>query len=105
MIPFRLQREFPAPSLAAFVALQMLDIFTTMLGMQLGAGESSFFIGHLMRIGPVAALLISKLFAVVLVMIALKMQRPRTVVFLNFWFVAVVSWNLVMIVITGLRQS
>ena len=52
----------------------------------------------------VAALLISKLFAVVLVSIALKMRRPRTVVFLNFWFAAVVSWNLAMILITGLRR-
>ena len=82
----------------------MLDIFTTIVGMQMGAGESSMFIGRLMHVGPVAALLIAKLFAVVLVTIALKMQRPRTVVFLNFWFVAVVSWNLLMIVITGLKR-
>ena len=104
MVPFRLpQREFPAPSLTAFVALQVLDIFTTLLGLHMGAGESSLFIGRLMHAGPVAALLISKHFAAMLVAIALKMRRPRTVVFLNFWFVAVVSWNLVMIVIAGLR--
>jgi hypothetical protein len=104
MIPFRLHREFPAPSLTVFVALQVLDIFTTIVGMQMGAGESSAFIGRLMHAGPVAALLISKLFAVVLVTIALKMQRPRMVVFLNFWFVAIVSWNLIMILITGFRS-
>jgi hypothetical protein len=56
-----------------------------------------------MHAGPVAALLIAKLFAVVLVTIALKMRRPRTVVFLNYWFAAIVSWNLAMIVIAGLR--
>ena len=104
MVPFRLpQKKFPAPSLLAFVALQLLDIFTTLLGLRMGAGESSVFIGNLMHAGPVAALLISKLFAAMLVAIALKMRRPRTVVFLNFWFVAVVSWNLVMIVLTGMR--
>ncbi len=104
MVPFILQRkEFPAPSLTAFVSLQVLDILTTVIGLRMGASEGSAFIGRLMQVGPVAALLMSKLFAVILVGIALKMRRPRMVVFLNFWFAAVVSWNLVMIVISGLR--
>src|SRR3954447_11270951 len=103
MFAFRLQKEFPAPSLTVFVALQVLDIFTTIIGLKMGSGESSAFIGRLMQVGPIAALLISKLFAVVLVTIALKMRRPRMVVFLNFWFMAIVSWNLLMILITGLR--
>jgi hypothetical protein len=105
MIPFiRTQREFPAPSLALFVALQMLDILTTIIGIRLGAAEGSAFIGALMHMGPMAALLIAKLFAAALVAIALKMRRPRAVVFLNFWFVAIVSWNLVMILIAGYRN-
>jgi hypothetical protein len=103
MIASPAPRPFPAPSLTVFVILQVLDIFTTLVGLRMGAGESSMFIGRLMQVGPVAALLIAKLFAVVLVMIALKVHRPRTVVFLNYWFAAVVSWNLVMIVISGLR--
>jgi hypothetical protein len=98
-------RPFPRPSLTVFVVLQVLDIFTTLLGLRLGASESSVFIGRLMHAGPVAALLIAKLFAVVLVMIALKVRRPRTVVFLNYWFAAIVSWNLVMIVTAGLRST
>jgi hypothetical protein len=96
-------RAFPAPSLTVFVALQVLDIFTTLIGMRMGASESSLFIGRLMHAGPVAALLIAKLFAVVLVMIALKVRRPRTVVFLNYWFAVIVTWNLVMIAVAGLR--
>jgi hypothetical protein len=103
MTPFRLQKEFPAPSLALFVALQTLDILTTLIGLRLGAAESSTFIGSLMRVGPLTALLIAKLFAVALVAIALKMRRPRAVVFMNFWFTAIVTWNLAVILITGLR--
>jgi hypothetical protein len=103
MIASPAPRAFPAPSLKVFVILQVLDIFTTLLGLRMGANESSMFIGRLMHAGPVAALLIAKLFAVVLVTIALKMRRPRTVVFLNYWFAAIVSWNLAMIVIAGLR--
>ena len=104
MIPFRLQREFPTPSLALFVALQMLDILTTIIGLRMGAGESSTFIGRLMHVDPMSALLVAKLFAAALVAIAIKMRRPRAVVFLNFWFSAIVSWNLAMILITGFRQ-
>jgi hypothetical protein len=104
MIPFRIQREFPAPSLAVFVALQTLDIISTLLGLRLGASEGSLFIAGLMRMGPFQALMLSKIFAVFLVAAALKFQRPRLVVFLNFWFAAVVTWNLGMILITELGR-
>jgi hypothetical protein len=96
-------KPFPRPSLIVFVALQSLDVLTTLIGLRIGASEGSMFIGHLMSVGPVAGLLISKIFAVVLVTVALKFHRPRVVVFLNYWSAAVVSWNLVMIVVTGLR--
>ena len=66
----------------------------------MGAREASLFIGRLMHAGPIAALLIAKIFAVLLVAMALRFQRPRFVVFLNYWFAVVVTWNLVMIVIT-----
>ncbi len=94
------RRKFPAPSLTIFVALQVLDILTTLLGLQMGAEESSAFLGRLMSVGPVAALLIAKILAVMLVAIAMKVKRPRIVVFLNFWFAAVVSWNLAIILMT-----
>lgn len=99
-------RQFPAPSLTVFVALQTLDILTTMIGLRLGASESSFFLARIMQVGPVAGLLISKLFAVFLVAAALRMQRPRIVVFINYWFTAVVTWNLVILVTQahGLRS-
>jgi hypothetical protein len=93
-IPQRFRREFPAPSLGIFVALQTLDILTTLLGLQLGASESSIFLERLMHLGPVAALLMAKIFAVALVSMALRMKRPRVVVFLNYWFALVVTWNL-----------
>jgi len=97
-----LRREFPAPSLLAFVTLQCLDILTTLIGLRLGASEGSIFISRLMRLGPVAALLISKIFAVFLVAVALKLKRPRVVVFLNYWFMVVVGWNLYTIISVGL---
>src|ERR1035441_2658256 len=89
-----LRRQFPTPSLTVFVFLQVLDILTTLLGLQMGAQESSMFLGRLMKAGPVAALLIAKILAVVLVALALKFKRPRVIVFLNYWLAVVVAWNL-----------
>ena len=63
------------------------------------------FLGRLMRAGPVAALLIAKIIAILLVAIAMKFKRPRVVVFLNYWFAAVVSWNLAIILFTQLSPS
>jgi hypothetical protein len=97
-------RHFPTPSLTVFIALQVLDILTTLLGLQMGAQEGSMFLGRLMRAGPVAALLIAKIIAVLLVAIAMKFKRPRVVVFLNYWFAAVVSWNLAIILVTQLSD-
>ena len=101
--PQLMHKPFPAPSLTVFVALQVLDILTTLLGLQVGAHETSFFVSRLMSAGPVAALLIAKIMAVLLVTLALRFHRPRVVVFLNFWFAAVVTWNLGMILFAQLR--
>lgn len=100
--PVWTNRPFPAPSLTVFVALQVLDMLTTLLGLQMGAREASFFLAQLMKVGPVAALLIAKIVAVLLVALALKYKRPRLVVFLNYWFAAVVTWNLGTILTTQL---
>lgn len=85
--------------MTVFVSLQCLDMITTLLGLRLGAHEASIFIGRLMHAGPVTALLIAKIFAVFLVAAALKFNRPRVVVVLNYWSALLVSWNLVMILL------
>ena len=103
VLPRRFQKEFPAPSLTVFVVLQVLDILTTLIGLNVGAQEASIFVGRLMNAGPVAGLLISKILGVALVAMALKFRRTRVIVFLNYWFAAVVSWNLLLILGVQLR--
>jgi hypothetical protein len=95
-----IRKEFPAPSMAVFFSLQALDVLTTLIGLRAGAQESSAFVGQLMRLGPVQALVISKIFAVILAAAALAFQRPRVIVFLNYWFTVLVSWNLLMVLVT-----
>jgi hypothetical protein len=94
MLPLPFRREFPEPSLAVFFALQILDVLTTLIGLHAGAREASLFVGRLMSLGPVAGLLISKCFAVILATAALAFQRPRVVIFLNYWFAVLIAWNL-----------
>lgn len=94
MVPTVFRREFPVPSLTVFFILQGLDVLTTLIGLSMGAREASIFVGRLLNLGPVAGLIIPKLFATLLVLSAIRFNRARLIVFLNYWFAAVVSWNL-----------
>jgi hypothetical protein len=87
--------------MTVFFSLQALDVMTTLIGMHAGAREASLFVGRLMRLGPLEALLISKMFAVILASAALAFKRPRVVVFLNYWFAVLIAWNLFMIFSTA----
>jgi uncharacterized protein DUF5658 len=85
------------PSLSVFIFLQILDVLTTLIGLRLGAGEASVFVARLMHLGPLPGLMISKILAVMLVLIALGFRQPRVVVLANYWFAALVTWNLALI--------
>ena len=100
----RLRKDYPTPSLAVFVLLQLLDVLTTLLGLRVGAHEGSIFIARLMKMDPMAALWISKLFAVILVGVAVRWHRPRVVVLVNYWMAILVVWNLFAIYATALAR-
>jgi hypothetical protein len=83
--------------LTAFLCLQALDIATTLVGLHLGANESSIFVARLLRFGPLSGLVLSKGLGIFLAITALRFNRERVIRFVNFWFAAVVGWNLVII--------
>jgi hypothetical protein len=89
--------EFSNKTFFVFLALQALDVLTTMIGLQLGAGESSIFINRLLRFGVLNGLLISKGFSIILVVAVVAFGRGRVMRFLNPWYAVVVTWNLVVI--------
>ena len=80
--------------MSVFFALQALDVLTTLIGLQMGAREASVFVGRMLTLGPLAGLLVSKCFAIILAAAALAFKRPRVVVFLNYWFAVLIAWNL-----------
>ena len=98
MIPSVYKLPFPTPSLTVFFSLQVLDVLTTLIGLSMGAQEASVFVGRLLQLSPIVGLIIPKLFALLLVIAAIRFKRSRLIVFLNYWFAAVVTWNLAMIV-------
>jgi hypothetical protein len=93
----RARYKFPSPSFGVFLSLQALDVLTTLIGLQTGAAEANKFVNRAMQWGPVTGLAISKAFALLLLAAALRFRRQRVVVVLNYWFAAVVTWNLLVI--------
>jgi hypothetical protein len=89
--------EFSNRTFTTFLALQALDVITTMIGMSLGAGESSAFVNRLLNYGPLSGLLISKALSIVLVAAVVGFGRGRLMRILNPWYAVVVTWNLIVI--------
>ena len=86
-------------ALAVFIALQALDVLTTILGLRLGAGESSMIVSQLMRLGTLPGLLVSKVLSLLLLGLAVSFGRGRMMRLLNPWYAGVVTWNLVAIMV------
>ena len=89
--------EFSNNTFATFLALQALDVLTTLIGLNLGAGEGSKFVNGLLHYGPLTGLLISKAISIVLVAAVVAFGRGRLMRILNPWYAAVVTWNLIVI--------
>jgi hypothetical protein len=81
-------------SLQIFLYLQVLDVMTTVVGFRIGLSEASPFIRLTMNLGPLAGLLISKGVALGLAAFCLVTGRSRTIRIINYWYAALVLWNL-----------
>ena len=84
-------------SIQVFLYLQLLDVLTTWLGFKLGLAEASPFIHLLMHAGPMAGVLASKLVALSLGGYAIQRERFRVIRLINYWYAALVLWNLALI--------
>jgi hypothetical protein len=85
-------------SLQAFLYLQVLDALTTWVGFRIGLSEASPFIRLLMHWGPMAGVLASKVVAVVLGGYCVYRKKFNLIGILNYWYAALVVWNLALIV-------
>jgi len=87
-------------AIPVFIALQALDVATTLLGFHLGGAEASPFIRALIHTSsPVVGLMACKLVAFAIAGIAVAIRRPRVIKLANFGFSALVAWNVVIIAV------
>ena len=80
-----------------FLFLQVLDFLTTLIGFRLGASEASPFVRLLITLGPATGVLLSKGIAIGLGAVCIYTGRMRLISWINYWFSALVLWNLMMI--------
>jgi len=84
--------------IAIFIALQMLDVATTLFGFRLGLGEGSPVLGPFIRaLGPVPGLLAGKIATCFVLGAYFYFRTNPKYWFVNFLFVLVVGWNLALI--------
>jgi hypothetical protein len=92
------------PAIHIFVYLQLLDFLTTMAGFKLGAREASPFIVKLIHAtSPAIGVAASKVVGLAIAGVCLVMNRPRLVVWVNYWYASLVVWNLLVIIRAGSR--
>jgi hypothetical protein len=77
-----------------FLYLQILDILTTLIGFRLGSGEASPFVRLLVQFGPTEGLLLSKIVAVGIAATCLLLRKRKLIMWINYWYAALVVWNL-----------
>jgi len=77
-----------------FLYLQVLDVFTTLIGFKLGLIEASPFIRALLVFGPLTALLISKGAALVLAGVCVYLHKFHVIRWITYWYAALIAWNL-----------
>ncbi|GIU79969.1 MAG: hypothetical protein KatS3mg005_3207 [Bryobacteraceae bacterium] len=87
--------------LQVFLYLQLLDFLTTILGFRLGLSEASPFVRMLTQMGPALGVALSKLIAVSLAAACLLLNRARVLKWINYWYAALVLWNLSLMVLAG----
>jgi hypothetical protein len=85
-----------------FLYLQVLDFLTTLVGFKYGLVELSPFGRELNRLDQMFGVFLAKLIAVLLGAICLWIKRPHVIRWINYWYAALVVWNLCLILDRGL---
>ncbi len=90
-------------ALQLFVLLQALDVVTTLFAIRLGGQENNVLVAHLMSLGPVTGLLLSKLIVIGIAALGTVRQYHRGIRHANLAFAGVIVWNLTIIVRLAIR--
>ena len=83
--------------LAIFVLLQVLDLATTLVALALGGRENNPIVAHVMALGPIGGLFLSKLTVTGIAVAGAAMQKNRALWVANGAFCGIVVWNVTVI--------
>lgn len=89
--------------LTDFVYLQLLDILTTVAFLMQGVAEGNPVIRWVLGLGqnPIQSLILVKAASVALAVYCVVRSRHRVLRIANFFFAALVAYNLVVIILTA----
>ena len=88
-------------ALLVFLALQLMDIATTIFALGIGGVEQNPIIRHFMAIGPIPGLILSKLVVIALAGVFVFIGKTKPVRLANVAFAMVVIWNVTIIARLG----
>jgi hypothetical protein len=77
-----------------FVLLQVADVATTMLAIEIGGSERNMLVSHFLFVGTLQGLLFSKVLVLTIAVGALLARRFRVLKIANVFYSGVVLWNL-----------
>ena len=77
-----------------FIALQAVDIITTLIAFRLGGTEQNPLVASFLSIGAIPGLLLSKAAVIALASLAVSYGKGRRLHLANVAFTLVVVWNL-----------
>jgi hypothetical protein len=86
-----------------FILLQVADVATTMVALQMGGAEKNALIVQMMGLGALQGLLLSKLIVLGIGTGAVLMGKHLIFRWANVVFAGVVAWNLTVIVRLALQ--
>ena len=85
-----------------FVLLQLGDVITTLIVIANGGAEGNPLVAHFMLIGTLQGLILSKVLVLAAAFWAVRTRRFRVIRWSNIAFAAIVSWNVLVILLLAL---
>jgi hypothetical protein len=83
--------------LFVFLALQLLDVATTIVALGMGGTEQNPLVARFFMIGPISGLILSKILVILLAGLFVWRGRTRAIRLANGVFTLIVVWNLTVI--------
>ena len=81
-------------SIEVFILLQILDFMTTLVGLEMGGSELNPFVNWLIKYDAVIGLTMVQLLGFSMVGYCVWRRRLRVINWVNYYFAALVVWNL-----------